>query len=84
MSNETPSSSDRDPRLYVADMLEFTQRAMAPDIPWRQIVATRNRFAHAYLGIAPKTVWSILCDDLPPMVAALPVLITALGPADPV
>lgn len=29
MSNETPSSSDRDPRLYVADMLEFTQRAIS-------------------------------------------------------
>ncbi|MBQ0959022.1 DUF86 domain-containing protein [Ideonella sp. 4Y11] len=41
-------------------MLAFTQRAMAPDIPWRQIVATHNRFAHASLGIAPETVWSIL------------------------
>lgn len=40
-------------------------RAMAEDIPWRQTVGTRNRVAHAYLGIDPETVWSIVRDDLP-------------------
>ncbi len=92
MSNAMPSPSDaanqdRDPRLYVEDMLEFCNtalgythgfdqpglladrmrydatlrnieligeacthvpaplRALAPDIPWRQIVGTRNRLA---------------------------------------
>lgn len=66
-----------------ATHVDPAQRAMAPDIPWRQIVATRNRVAHAYLGIAPETVWSILCDDLPPLVNALLALTAALGPADP-
>jgi len=56
-------------------------RALAPDIPWRLIVATRNRVAHAYLGIAPETVWSILRDDLPPLVNALHALLAALPPA---
>ena len=123
MSNAMPSSSDRDPRLYAADMLEFTQRALefvgshslpelladrmrydailrnleligeaathveaaqraqAPDVPWRLIVATRNRVAHAYLGIAPETVWTILRDDLPPPVNSLQVLLEALAPS---
>ena len=40
-------------------------RALAAGMPWRQIVGTRNRVAHAYLGISADTVWSLLRDDLP-------------------
>ncbi|TDM07986.1 MAG: nucleotidyltransferase [Ideonella sp. MAG2] len=46
-------------------------RAMASDIPWRKVVGTRNRVAHAYLGIDAQTVWSILRDDLPSLLVAL-------------
>jgi uncharacterized protein with HEPN domain len=101
------SESDRDPRLFVEDMLDFcehaiafpngisredllqdrmrydailrniellgeaatrlgpAQRALAPAIPWREIVGTRNRLAHGYLGISPDTVWDILRVELP-------------------
>ncbi|GAB4130135.1 MAG: DUF86 domain-containing protein [Roseiflexaceae bacterium] len=34
-------------------------------IPWRLIIATRNRLIHAYLGIDNDTLWSIIQDDLP-------------------
>ena len=112
--------SDRDPRLYVEDMLEFCdralayaagqsreamdadrmrydailrnleligeaathvtaeQRALAPQVPWRQIVATRNRVVQAYLGIAADTVWSILHDDLPALRLSLVSLLDAM------
>ncbi len=53
-------------------------RALAPDVPWREIVGTRNRVAHAYLGIAPDTVWSILSDDLPALEPRLRVLLDML------
>lgn len=46
-------------------------RAIAPDVPWRQIVATRNRLIHAYLGIDDDTVWSILAGDVPTLRARL-------------
>lgn len=36
-----------------------------PDIPWRQIIATRNRLIHGYLGIDNDTLWSIIQDDIP-------------------
>ena len=36
----------------------------APQIPWRQIIATRNRLIHAYLGIDNDTLWSIIQDDI--------------------
>ena len=117
--------SDRDPRLYVEDMLEFcnlamayadgvsresldadrmrydailrnleligeaathvgeAQRALALQLPWRQIVATRNRLAHAYLGIGADTVWSILHDDLPTLRLSLLALLAAMPPEPP-
>lgn len=40
-------------------------RRRAPEIPWRQVVATRNRLIHAYLGIDTDTVWSIVREDIP-------------------
>ncbi len=40
-------------------------RARAPGIPWRQVIATRNRLIHAYLGIDFDTVWSIVRDAAP-------------------
>ena len=58
-------------------------RAMAPNVPWRQIVATRNRVAHGYLGISADTVWSILQDDLPALEKALGALLVLMPPAAP-
>ncbi len=46
-------------------------RAQYPKVPWRLIIATRNRLAHAYLGIDDDTVWSILQDDLPSLLGLL-------------
>jgi uncharacterized protein with HEPN domain len=40
-------------------------RDKAPQVPWRQLVATRNRLIHAYLGIDDDIVWSIVTDDVP-------------------
>lgn len=40
-------------------------RAAHPEIPWRMIIATRNRLIHGYLGIDDDTLWSIIQDDIP-------------------
>ena len=42
-----------------------------PAIPWRLIIATRNRLIHAYLGIDNDTLWSIIQDDVPALLEAL-------------
>ena len=42
-----------------------------PEIPWRMIIATRNRLIHAYLGIDDDTVWSIIQDNIPELLAQL-------------
>ena len=46
-------------------------RQANPQIPWRQIIATRNRLIHGYLGIDNDTLWSIIVDDVPTLLAAL-------------
>ncbi|RKZ68411.1 MAG: nucleotidyltransferase [Gammaproteobacteria bacterium] len=40
-------------------------------IPWRQIIATRNRLIHGYLGIDIDTLWSIIQDDIPVLLIEL-------------
>ena len=47
-----------------------------PQIPWRLIIATRNRLIHGYLGIDNDTLWSIIQSDIP---ALLPGLIALKG-----
>jgi uncharacterized protein with HEPN domain len=40
-------------------------------IPWRLVVATRNRLIHGYLGIDNDTLWSIIRDDVPVLLVEL-------------
>ncbi len=42
-----------------------------PEIPWRQVIATRNRLIHAYLGLDDDTIWSIIRDDIPRLITEL-------------
>ncbi len=41
------------------------------DIPWRMIIATRNRLIHGYLGIDNDTLWSIIRTDIPALLPKL-------------
>jgi uncharacterized protein with HEPN domain len=46
-------------------------RQKYPQIPWRMVVATRNRLIHGYLGIDNNTLWSIIQDDVPALLEHL-------------
>lgn len=46
-------------------------RQANPDIPWRLIIATRNRLIHGYLGIDNDTLWSIVRSDVPALLPQL-------------
>jgi uncharacterized protein with HEPN domain len=46
-------------------------RAASPDLPWRLIIATRNRLIHGYLGIDNDTLWSIIRTDIPALLPQL-------------
>lgn len=64
---------------HVSDPL----RSKAPDIEWRRIVGTRNRVAHAYLGIEPETVWMIVTQHLPMLRNQLRALIASVSDETP-
>ena len=49
-------------------------RTQAPMIPWRQVIATRNRLIHGYLGIDDDILWSIIQDDIPALLTHLQAL----------
>jgi uncharacterized protein with HEPN domain len=40
-------------------------RAAHPQVPWRLVIALRNRLIHGYLGIDNDTLWSIVASDVP-------------------
>lgn len=46
-------------------------RTSHPEIPWRMIIATRNRLIHGYLGIGEETIWSIIQDEVPELLVML-------------
>jgi uncharacterized protein with HEPN domain len=46
-------------------------RSAQINIPWRMIIATRNRLIHGYLGIDNDTVWSIIQDEVPVLLRQL-------------
>lgn len=46
-------------------------RATNPQIPWRLVIATRNRLIHGYLGIDNDTLWSIIRSDIPALLPKL-------------
>lgn len=48
-----------------------TIRHSNQEIPWRQLIATRNCLIHGYLGIDNDTLWSIIKDDIPILLPAL-------------
>lgn len=49
-------------------------RASHQEIPWRMIIATRNRLIHGYLGIDNDTLWSINQEDVPELLPLLEAL----------
>lgn len=46
-------------------------RLASPAVPWRRVIATRNRLIHGYLGIDNDTLWSIIVTDVPALLKAL-------------
>jgi uncharacterized protein with HEPN domain len=46
-------------------------RAFASEIDWKQIIATRNRLIHGYLGIKNEVVWDIIQNEIPALIEQL-------------
>lgn len=54
-----------------ASGIEPAVRALAPDIPWSEIIGMRNWMAHRYFDTVYSYVWSTVDHDLTPLIAEL-------------
>lgn len=52
-------------------------RTFAREIDWKQIIATRNRLVHGYLGVNNDILWDIIQNEIPLLITQLEVLIKA-------
>lgn len=50
-----------------------------PEIPWREVMSMRNHIAHGYLEIDDKYVFSVIKNDLSPLLEAIEYLIDETG-----
>lgn len=40
-------------------------KALAPNVPWKQIAGMRDRLVHDYFDIIPEQVWNAAFNDIP-------------------
>ncbi|MEQ1618770.1 MAG: HepT-like ribonuclease domain-containing protein [Terricaulis sp.] len=55
----------------------------APEIPWPQVIALRNRIAHGYQTIDRAAIWAITQAHLPPLRLAVRRMLSARGEPPP-
>jgi len=80
--------SDRVFFLAVLKLVEIVGEAAArvgaatqaahPEIPWREVIATRNRLVHGYDAVDCDILWEIAAGDFPPLAVKIRALLAGL------
>jgi uncharacterized protein with HEPN domain len=58
-----------------ASKVSLETRLSSPSIPWREIVAMRNRLIHAYFDIDHDVLWKAATEEIPTLSVALRALL---------
>lgn len=54
-----------------AEHLSDEYKSARPDLPWKQLARTRDKYAHHYEDIDREVVWNLLVSRLPAFAAAI-------------
>jgi len=46
-------------------------QAAHPEIPWREVIGTRNRLVHGYDAVDLDILWEIVSTDFPPLASQI-------------
>ena len=52
-----------------------------PEIPWREIIGTRNRLIHGYDAVDYNILWDIVTSDFPPLARQVRAVVQGSGTA---
>lgn len=58
-----------------ANLLELDFRDKHPEIPWRSIIAMRNRLIHAYFDVDLSIIWDTITINIPTLFTQLRILL---------
>ena len=58
-----------------ANSVSEEYRKKHKDVPWKKMVALRNRLIHGYFDVNHDIVWDTVRSDLPPLIKALEALV---------
>jgi uncharacterized protein with HEPN domain len=65
-----------------ANSIPPTFRKKYPEIPWKQMIAMRNRLIHAYFDVDHDIVWTTTKDHLPILIQRLEMLLESISSDD--
>lgn len=57
-------------------------RTQHPELPWSQMIGTRNILVHRYFGIDLDAVWKAIVNDLPDLKRAVEAYLAEMGEDD--
>ncbi|HBA82805.1 MAG TPA: hypothetical protein DCZ95_01805 [Verrucomicrobia bacterium] len=58
-----------------ATRISYSLHAVHPEIPWREIIGTRNRLIHGYDAVDYDILWAIVTSDFPPLASQIKALV---------